>query len=163
MGVASSTLIMRPVLTATGTASSFIPIPENNVWYNVRQNNQQLQTIPSQDILNTCRNSVQNYFQTLPTQSVRITPLLPEVQLSPYNLIMNSAIIKSREQNDASGQLDGPDFDPNMRLPTGSYISNGFEIRDESDLSPDVLRVIDSNITTRALLDRYQQLSLLTF
>lgn len=163
MGVASSTLIMRPVLTATGTASSFIPIPENNVWYNVRQNNQQLQTIPSQDILNTCRNSVQNYFQTLPTQSVRITPLLPEVQLSPYNLIMNSAIIKSREQNDASGQLDGPDFDPNMRLPTGSYISNGFEIRDEADLSPDVLRVIDSNITTRALLDRYQQLSLLTF
>ena len=165
MGVASSTLVVRPVLTATGTASSFIPIPKNNVWYNVRQNNQRLQTLPSQDILNTCRNSVQNYFQTLPTQSVRIIPTLPEVQLSPYNLIMNSAIIKSREQNRASDYQDGPnfDFDPNMELPIGSYISNGFRIRDEAELPADVLRVIDSNITTRALLDRYQQLSLLTF
>ena len=162
MGVASSTLIMRPVLTATGTASSLIPIPENNIWYSVRQSNQQPQTIPSQDILDICRNSVQNYFQTLPTQSVRITPTLPEVQLSPYNLIMNSAIIKSREQNGASDQLDDPNS-LNMRLPTGSYISNGFQIRDEAELPADVLRVIDSNITTRALLDRYQQLSLLTF
>jgi len=164
MGVASSTLLVRPVLTATNAASPFISIPQNNVWYNALRNNTQLQTIPSADILNICRNSVQSYFRVFDRQPIIIQGVPVALQQSPYNTFLSAAINRSVERNEPSNRFDDQDTrDINMQQPTGSYISNGFQIKNDTDIFESALRNIDSNITTKALLTRYQELSLLRF
>ena len=161
MGVASSTLLVRPILTATNVASSYIPIPQNNVWYNAIRNNTRLQTIPSADILNICRSSVRSYFRVFDRQTTVIANI--PIQQSPYNVFLNVAINSSAERNEPSSQFDGPNIDFNMQQPTGSYISNGFQVKEDVSIFQPALQIINSNITTKAILTRYQELSLLRF
>ena len=54
----------------------------------------------------------------------------------------------------------------NTATPVGLYFSNGFEIKSEAEIgqqNSSNLAIIDKNITTRALLTHYQELSLLRF
>ena len=173
MGVASSTLLVRPILTATNVASSYIPIPQNNVWYNAIRNNTRLQTIPSADILNICRNSVQSYYRSLAEFGVFI-----ESALTP-SLVVTQEQVDSATNAAAGAAIGTAVLGPlgtliggvlggvlNTATPVGLYFSNGFEIKSEAEIgqqNSSNLAIIDKNITTRALLTHYQELSLLRF
>ena len=173
MGVASSTLLVRPVLTATNVASSYIPIPQNNVWYDAIANNTRLQTIPSVDILNICRSSVQSYYRSSAEFGVfvesALTPSLVVTQEQVDNAINAAAgaaigtAVLGPLGTLIGGVLGGV---VGTATPVGLYFSNGFEIKSEAEIgqqNSSNLAIIDKNITTRALLTHYQELSLLRF